>query len=99
MGKKKNKFDLTALVSHGYLKDGQTLFFVSDPKRTCKIARQPNGEYKVVHGKGEVVTVHAFAQLCLGQEPPDHAAKWLRTENGKTLYDYWHAEDDYAQAA
>lgn len=97
MSKKKNKFDLTYLVHHGYLKDGQTLFFVSDPSKTCKVAKQPNGEYKVISG-GETMTVHAFSQKCLGQEPPDHASKWIRAETGKTLYDLWHAED-YVEAA
>lgn len=92
MSKKKNKFDLTYLVHHGYLKDGQMLSFVSDPRRTCKIAKQPNGEYKVTAEK-ETMTIHAFAQRCLGQEPPDHASKWLRTEAGLTLYELWHAED------
>ena len=48
MSKKKNKFDLTGLVHDGFLKDGQTLFFVSDPKKTCKIAKQPNHEFKVI---------------------------------------------------
>jgi hypothetical protein len=98
VSKKKNKFDLTHLVHAGYLKDGQTLFFVSDPKKTCKIAKQPNGEFKVTVG-AETMTVHAFAQKCLGQEPPDHASKWFKIENGKTLYELWHAEDDYQQAA
>lgn len=97
MSKKKNKFDLTYLVHQGYLKDTQTLYYVSDPTKTCKITKQPNNEYKVTVGK-DTYTIHAFVQKCLGQEPPDHAAKWLRTENGKTLYDYWHA-DDYAEAA
>jgi hypothetical protein len=97
VSKKKNKFDLSQLVHDGYLKDGQTLFFVSDPKKTCKVTRQPNGEYKVTVG-AETMTIHAYAQTCLGQEPPDHASKWFRTENGKTLYDFWHA-DDYAEAA
>ena len=97
MSKKKNKFDLTALVHQGDLKEGQTLFFVSDPKKTCKITKQPNNEYKVVCEK-ETVTIHAFAQKCLGQEPPDHATKWVRTEGGRSLYDLWHA-DDYAEAA
>lgn len=92
MSKKKNKFDLTWLVHHEYLKDGQTLFFVSDPNQTCKVTKQPNGEYKVHDGK-EVVTIHSLAQRLLGQEPPDHASKWFRTENGRTLYDLWHAED------
>jgi hypothetical protein len=92
MSKKKNKFDLTHLVHDGVLKDGQTLFFVSDPSKTCKIAKQPNNEYKVVVDK-ETTTIHAFAVKCLGQEPPDHAAKWVRTEAGKSLFDLWHAGD------
>lgn len=97
MSKKKNKFDLTALVHDGSIKDGQTLFFVSDPKTTCKVTKQPNGEYKVTVG-AETMTIHAFAQKCLGMDPPDHASKWFRTENNKTLYELWHA-DDYAEAA
>lgn len=97
MSKKKHKFDLTALVHRGDLKDGQTLFFVSDPKKTCKIAKQPNNEYKVLVGK-ETNTIHGFVQACLGQEPPDHASKWLRVEAGQTLYEFWHA-DDYQEAA
>jgi hypothetical protein len=94
---KKHKFDLTHLVHHGELKDGQTLFYVSDPSKSCIVAKQPNGEYKVVVGE-ETMTVHAFAQRCLGTEPPVHATKWLKTESGKTLYDIWHA-DDTAEAA
>jgi hypothetical protein len=97
MSKKKNKFDLTNLVHQGYIKEGQTLFYVSDPKKTCKVVKQPNGEFKVQVGP-ETMTIHAFAQKCLGQEPPDHASKWFRTEGGKTLYDLWHA-DDLAEAA
>jgi hypothetical protein len=92
MGKKKNKFDLTHLVSSGVVSDGQSLFFVSDPSKTGKIRKQPSGEFKVEVGK-EVLTVHAFAQRCLGEDPPDHATKWLRTEAGKTLFDLWHADD------
>ena len=80
MSKKKNKFDLTYLVHNESLKEGQTLYFVSDPTKTCVVQKQPNGEYKVVVGGKEVTTIHAFAQKCLGQEPPDHASKWLRTE-------------------
>ena len=98
MSKKKGKFDLTHLVSAGYLKEGQKLLFVSDPAKFCVVTRQPNNEYKVVVGK-ETLTVHAFAQRCLGQEPPDHAAKWFRTEQGKTLFDLWHAEDAEKYAA
>ena len=97
MSKRKHKFDLGNLVHEGYLKDGQTLFFVSDPSKTCKIAKQPNGEYKVVVGT-ETTTIHAFALKCLNQEPPDHAAKWVRDEKNKTLFDYWH-QDDMAEAA
>jgi len=104
---RKKKFDLTGLVHQGYLKDGQKLVFVSDPAKACTVMKQPNGEFKVYvgpQGKGEVMTVHAFAQKCLGTEPPDHAAKWLRTE-GKpgqapaTLFELWHAEDDIPMAA
>lgn len=92
MSKKKSKFDLGHLVHEGAIKDGQMLFYVSDPSKTCKIARQPNGEYKIAVG-AETMTIHAFAQKCLGQEPPDHASRWFRTEAGKTLYDLWHAHD------
>ncbi len=94
---KKHKFDLTALVHRDFIKNGETLFFVSDPKMTCVVTKQPNGEYKVV-AKGETMTIHAFAQKCLGVEPPDHASKWFRTSAGKTLYEFWHA-DDYVEAA
>jgi len=98
MSKKKGKFDLTQLVHDGLVKDGQELFFVSNPKQSCKIAKQPNGEYKVVAG-GETMTVHAFSTKCLGMDPPDHATKWLRDEKGATLYDLWHANDEIKYAA
>ena len=97
MSKKKSKFDLTYLVQEGYLKDGETLYFVSDPGKTCKVQKQPGNEYKVVVGK-DVMTVHSFAQKCLGMDPPDHAAKWLRTGFNKTLFDLWHSEE-YSEAA
>ena len=102
MGKKKNKFDLTTLVHDGYLKDGQKVAFVSDPSKAAIVKKQPNGEFKL-EIKGEVLTVHAFAQKCLGTEPPDHAPRWLKTVDGpqanKTLYEIWHIEDDYGMAA
>jgi hypothetical protein len=98
MGKKKNKFDLTALVHADYVKNGQTLYFVSDPKMTCTIAKQPNHEFKVT-AFGETMTLHAFSTRCLGVEPPDHASKWVRDSAGKTLYEFWHAEDEYSEAA
>jgi hypothetical protein len=94
---KKHKFDLTKLVHDGFVKDGQVLFFVSDPKMTCTVTKQPNHEYKVIVGK-ETTTIHAFATKCLGMDPPDHAAKWFRTDAGKTLYEIWHA-GDYVEAA
>ena len=92
MSKKKGKFDLSHLVHDGFLKEGQPIFFVSDPKKSAQVAKQPNGEYKITVG-GETTTVHAFATKCLGQEPPDHASKWFRDEKGATLYDLWHAND------
>lgn len=95
---KKKKFDLTHLVHNGSLTNGQKLFYVSDPSKICEISKQPNGEYKVIFGK-ETITVFAFALKCLGQEPPDHASKWLRTEGGKTLFELWHAEESMDEAA
>ncbi len=97
MSKKKKKFDLTHLVHEGSIKEGQTLVYVSDPSKNCKITKQPNGEFKLLVGK-DTMTVHAFAEKCLGQEPPDHATKWLRTEQGKTLYELWHM-NDYDESA
>jgi len=94
---KKNKFDLTSLVHQEHLKNGETLYFVSDPNQTCVVTKQPNGEYKVV-AKGETQTIHAFAQKCLGTDPPDHASKWFRNAGGRTLFELWHA-NDYAEAA
>jgi hypothetical protein len=97
VSKKKNKFDLTHLVHDGVIKNGETLFFVSDPGKICVVTMQPNHEYKVMVGK-EVTTLHAYAQQLLGQEPPDHAAKWFRTAKNKTLFEIWH-ENDMADAA
>ena len=88
MSKKKNKFDLTHLVHDGVVKDGETLFFVSDPKLCCTVKKQPSHEYKVEY-KTETFTVHQAAVKFLGQEPPDHACRWLRNKNGKTLYELW----------
>ena len=44
MSKKKNKFDLTSLIKDGIIKDGQTLFFVSDPAMKCTVVRQISGD-------------------------------------------------------
>jgi hypothetical protein len=95
---RKNKFDLTHLVHAGYLKEKEPLHFVSDPSKFGVITKQPNGEFKVTFNK-ETMTVHALAQKFLGQEPPDHASRWLRTKGGKTLYELWQADLDEAQAA
>lgn len=95
---RKGKFDLTHLVQSGYLKDGETLFFVSDPNMSAKISKQPNGEFKLLCA-GQKITVHAAAQKFLGQEPPDHASKWLRTNNGKTLYELWQSDLEEQKAA
>lgn len=103
MGKKAKKFDLKDLVHQGYLKEGDSLFFVSDPSKTCKISKQPNGEFKVSvavkGGPAEIQTVHAFATACLGMDPPEHASRWLRTAQNKTLYELWHADEDMDLAA
>ena len=86
MSKKKNKFDLTTLVHQGYLKEGDPISFVSDPKMTAIVKKMLNNEYKVMVG-AEITTVHAFATKCLGQEPPNHASQWFKAPNGKTLYE------------
>lgn len=86
---KRNKFDLTTLVHHGALKPGDRLTFVSDPSKSCTVHKMPNNEYKVLDTEGAPITVHGFAQACLGQEVPDHASKWLKAPNGRTLYDLW----------
>ncbi len=88
---KKNKFDLTHLVRGGYLSEGETLYFLSDPKFCCTIKKMPNHEYKVEF-KEETFTIHAMAEKFLGQEPPGHASRWLRTNSGKTLYEIWQAD-------
>jgi hypothetical protein len=99
VSKKKNKFDLTHLVHQGSIKEGETLYFVSDPSKTCQVAKLPNGEFKIiVPGEKAPTTIHAFAQACLGTEPPEHASRWVRNAAGKTLYEVWHA-DDMAEAA
>ena len=85
---KKKKFDLTALVHHGRLKNGETVYFVSDPSKVGVLEKQPNGEFKLNVAK-EIMTVHAAAQKFLGTESPDHASRWLRNAGGKTLYELW----------
>jgi len=98
MSKKKNKFDLTHLVHDGFVKEGDTFYFVSDPKMTCVVKKMPNHEYKVACGK-EFLTIHAAAVKFLGQEPPEHATRWLRTQNGKTLYELWQSTMEMEEAA
>lgn len=99
MTKKKNKFDLGKLIQRNYLQDGEELYFVSDPSKTCRVTKMPNNEYKITTKTGTVTTIHAYATECLATEPPDHASRWFRTGKGKTLYELWNMEDDYAQAA
>jgi hypothetical protein len=98
---RKNKFDLSALVHEGVVKAGDKLSFVSDPSKSCQVLKMPNGDFKVTGADGKPTTVHAFATYCLGQEPPEHASKWIKAPNGKTLYELWHAgdEDSYLKAA
>jgi hypothetical protein len=99
MSKKKNKkFDLGNLVHDGWVKDGETFSFVSNPSMTFKVAKQPNGEYKITTHEG-TTTVHAFAQKCLGTEPPDHASRWFKNKDGKTLYELWQMDLDQQEAA
>jgi hypothetical protein len=85
---KKNKFNLAHLVHCGYIKEGDTLSFVSNPLKTCVVTQTPNHEFKVKVGNKEE-TLFNFVQTLLGQEPPDHASKWVMTVERKTLYDLW----------
>jgi hypothetical protein len=85
---KKQKFDLAQLVQAGIVSDGETVYFVSDPAKAGAITRQSNGDYKL-RCDGDALSIHAAAQRFLGQEPPNHASQWLRTQNGKTLYELW----------
>ena len=98
MSKKKGKFDLTGLVHDGFLKDGETLYFVSNPKFSCTVQKQPNGEFKVFTADG-TTTIHAFATKCLGMDPPDHATRWFRNTNNKTVYELWQMSEEDSMAA
>jgi hypothetical protein len=99
MSKKKGKFDLTKLVHDGFLKDGEKIFFVSNPTFYAIVAKQPNNEYKITTYEGTTTTIHAFAQVCLGTESPDHATRWFRNEKGSTVYQIWQDSEDMANAA
>jgi len=90
---KKGKFDLAHLVSAGIVRDGETLYFVSDPSKSGAVARQANGDYKLACD-GHAVSVHAAAQRFLGQEPPNHATQWIRNGEGKTLYQLWQSQNE-----
>jgi hypothetical protein len=85
---KKGKFNLTQLVHDGYVKDGEVLAFVSDPSKTCTVFKTPAHEYKVKVGAKDE-TVYSFVQNCLGQDPPDHASKWVMNAAKKTVYELW----------
>jgi hypothetical protein len=82
------KFDLATLVKQNLVKEGETLFFVSDPNKNGKIEKIGSHEFKVRFGK-DLFTIHTLAQTLLGQDPPVHASKWLRNSAGTTLYDIW----------
>jgi hypothetical protein len=90
---KKNKFNLTNLVHQGLVKEGEKLVFVSDNSKIATIYKTVHHEYKLLVDKAEL-TVFQFVQACLGQEAPDHASKWLKTENGATLYELWQKNDE-----
>jgi hypothetical protein len=99
MSKKKGKFDLTKLVHDGFLKDGQKLFFVSNPAFFATVEKQFNNEYKIKTHEGVFTTVHAFAQQCLGTESPDHASRWFRDDKNVLLYQIWQDAEADQEAA
>ncbi len=92
---KKTKFDLSHLVQSGLIRDGEKVFFVSDPNKSGAIKKQPNGDFKL-DLEGEALSIHAAAQKFLGQEPPTHASQWLRNNNGKTLFQLWQSQVEEA---
>lgn len=98
MSKKKGKFDLTRLVHDGYVKDGETFFFVSNPAFSATVQKQPSGEFKFFTVDG-VTTVHAFATKCLGTECPDHASRWFKNSKNDTLYQIWQLSEEGEMAA
>ncbi len=81
------KFDLHKLTQSGYLAQGDTLAFVSDPAKTCTVTKA-NGLTKVMH-QSQPTSLHAFVTTCLGDEPPNHASSWVRSPQGKTLAELW----------
>lgn len=91
MSKKNTKFDLESLVKAGVVREGETLYFVSDPSKTCKVEKGGAHDYKVRFGK-DLYTIHTVSQNWLGQDPPGHASKWIRNAGGKTLYDLWQTQ-------
>ena len=99
MSKKKGKFDLTKLVHDGALKDGEKLYFVSNPAFYAIVEKQPSHEYKLKTHEGAITTVHAFAQQCLGTESPDHASRWFRNDKNVLLYQIWQDDEDQQSAA
>jgi|GEM_PF-465988 len=99
MSKKKGKFDLTKLVHEGVLKENEVLHFVSDPSKTCTVFKHPSGEFKVKTEEGSFTTIHAFAQQCLGQEPPEHASRWFANTQGQTVYELWQGYEDEGRYA
>lgn len=90
----KRKFDLTKIVNDGALHEGQILYFVSLPKLTCKIIKSVDGQFKVIASNKEI-TIYDFVTNCLGMYPPDLAAKWVRTEDGETVYDIWKRVEEF----
>ena len=99
MSKKKGKFDLTKLVHDGYVKEGEKLFFVSNPTFFAFVTKQPNNEYKIKTPEGVTTTIHAFAQQCLGTESPNHATHWFRNAKGVILYQIWQDSEEMQNAA
>jgi len=88
-----SEFSLTNLVHEGHLQQGQTLYFVSGMgQKRCTIEEQGK-DYQLIDGAGMAVSAQAFVTECMGTDPVDHPTKWIRTEDGKLLFDLWHEYD------
>lgn len=83
-----NHVDLEQLVKNGFLKKGETLFFVCDPQSTCTIAKADSGEYKLKQGS-QIFSVQELCEEWLGSDFEDDPHNWIRNDAGKTLFDLW----------
>ncbi len=79
---------LKSLVKEGFVKKGDTLYFVCNPQYTCTIAKGDSGEYKLKQGT-QTFTVKEIGEEWLGSDFDDDPHNWIRNDAGETLFDMW----------